>query len=963
MAGLADETTFRNSARAGIEFEHLRTLVPPGILQRLQRQISASAHPDGALHWISNLARDKPEAFHRISRRPLLLQNYVTVFSHSSFLARDLCQHPELLEAMLHDPGLEAPLTPELCRILLSRAVDSLPTSDLAQALAAFRRRQYLRILLRDVTGKTALAETTAELSHVADAILDAAYCRIRAELEVRHGSPRLDDAVGGACGMSVLALGKLGGEELNYSSDIDLMFVYSGNGDTSGPEVISNKEFFKKLANAYTALLSAHTADGLCYRVDLRLRPEGRLGEVAISLEGARHYYRHRARDWELQMLIKARVAAGEKNPGQQVLDFVEPLIYSTTLDFKAVEGVSEARLRIHEKALKKTGSFDVKLLPGGIRDIEFLVQCLQRLHGGREPWVRHGGTLLALARLSDKKLLSPGEYSELASAYEFLRHLEHRLQLVDDRQTHALPSSSSDLDVLARRMGAYEVAGVPSAAQLLEHTKGMLARVRQLYERVIHAQRPVYYGLLVDGEDLQEILPSAEPDEVTPVSSNLVRFLDQTAPDLAAVVAQRPLQRNGPLFERFLHEMARSPAQLQALSADSTAAMHVMDIFEHSQWLADALNRNPESALALRDLDRGRDVRAPMWSAARSPSAMRQHFHAGVFRIMAESLCLQRPIFETLLKTSALADAAIEASYRTAVHYVQASSPPRDGYKPHNQMMVIALGRLGMLEFDLASDADLIFVLPDRDEGELDFWTRVAERLIDVLSAYTGDGTVFAVDTRLRAGGRDGTLVQLERSYQDYFATRAEAWEGIAYMKARGVAGDLQRATSFLTELQRLDWRQYGQSGRSRQQLAQMRVRIEKEQGAANPLKAGPGGYYDIDFALMYLRLRGAGIFYKALNTPQRIDIVEQMGHLERADANFLRDAATFFRAIDHGIRLQTGHAAGKLPVSSARLKQLMEMIRRWTPAHLHDQTLASELAQIQTRTRECFERLFAA
>ena len=210
---------------------------------------------------------------------------------------------------------------------------------------------------------------------------------------------------------------------------------------------MLTNKEFYKKVANQYTALLSTYTAEGQCYRVDLRLRPDGTLGEVAISEEGARAYYSERARDWEKQMLIKARISAGESEPGAALLEFVEPLIYQSSLDFRAVEAVSETRQRISEKLAAKRGAqggLDVKLTPGGIRDIEFLVQCLQRLHGGREQWVRHGGTMFALFRLRDKGFLSDGEYARLSAAYQFLRYLEHRLQMEEDRQTHTLPNTS---------------------------------------------------------------------------------------------------------------------------------------------------------------------------------------------------------------------------------------------------------------------------------------------------------------------------------------------------------------------------------------------------------------------------------------------------------------------------------------------------------------------------------------
>jgi glutamate-ammonia-ligase adenylyltransferase len=274
---------------------------------------------------------------------------------------------------------------------------------------------------------------------------------------------------------------------------------------------------------------------------------------------------------------------------------------------------------------------------------------------------------------------------------------------------------------------------------------------------------------------------------------------------------------------------------------------------------------------------------------------------------------------------------------------------------------MMIIALGRLGMREFDLGSDADLNFVLPDEDAHEMQFWTHVAERMIHLISAYTGEGVLFTVDTRLRPNGRDGTLVQLVGGYKEYLANRAEAWEGITYMKSRALAGTPEKTTHFLHELQEVDWRRYGQSGRSRTDLREMRARLEKEQGQQNPLKAGPGGYYDIDFALMYLRLKSAGIFFKVLNSPERIDVIEKMGHLDREDASFLNDAATFYRAIDHGLRVYSGHAEGNLPHSETHLDVMTNLVNRWTPERLHDQPLPVQLGEIQSKTREYFKRLF--
>jgi glutamate-ammonia-ligase adenylyltransferase len=231
----------------------------------------------------------------------------------------------------------------------------------------------------------------------------------------------------------------------------------------------------------------------------------------------------------------------------------------------------------------------------------------------------------------------------------------------------------------------------------------------------------------------------------------------------------------------------------------------------------------------------------------------------------------------------------------------------------------------------------------------------------MIGVLGAYTGDGVVFTIDTRLRPNGREGALVQTESAHKEYFERRAEAWEGITYMKARGVAGNIDRATEFLGELQEIDWRNYGQNGRSRMSLVEMRMRLEREQGARNPLKAGFGGYYDIDFALMYLRLKSAGFFFKVLNTPARIETIEKMGHLDREDAAFLQNAAAFYRAIDHGMRVSTGHAEGRLPKNHAQMTALTELVHRWTPISLHEGSLDVVFEQIRRETRAFFERIF--
>ena len=963
MPHLLEAIEFRDPVRARREIALLFDEPDVNVNSQIESLLLACPDVDRVLFYLVSLKQQYPTEFRRFCSVPGILRAVVAVFSYSRFLADELLKNPGWLESMQR---LDQLLTVEQYAALLEELLGSQPAGTTeALSLASFRRREIMRILIRDVLGYGTLAEITSEISNLADAILDVSYRRIRREMVARHGTPRYRDEAGQLCecGMAVIALGKLGGAELNYSSDIDLMFVYTAPGDTDGPHPISNKEFYKKVANQYTHLLSTYTAEGLCYRVDLRLRPDGSLGEVCLSLDGAKKYYQTRARDWELQMLIKGRVAAGDVETGRDLLDSVEPLIYSTTLDFSAIEAVSVTRERISEKLNQRRGAkaaaFDIKLARGGIRDIEFLVQCLQRLHGGRVPWVRHGGTMLALARLNDKDLLSAAEYSRLVSAYRFLRNLEHRLQFEDDRQTHTLPTDIRSLDLLARKVPSAHLGSASSGEKLRQEVNGYLEAVQEIYERVIHAQKPIYYSAVVQSLGESDL---AEPIE--PPSSNLVRFLDQRAPRLAEQLARSVPRLGVRAFEHFLEKIVPNTEWLALMNDSPGVARHVLDIFEHSPYLSDELIRTPD---LIEDVARlGAPPPAGSFSEITlllsDAADLRRFFRREMFGIQIASLCLASPVFDTLARTSELADAAILAAYRMAVEQVVAVHPPSNIlYPARNQMMVVSLGRLGMREFDLSSDADLLFIVPDEDQAEHVFWTRVANRLIDILTAYTGTGLMFAVDTRLRPNGSSGALVQCEKSYKEYFSKQAEAWEGIAYMKSRAVAGDLDRATRFLNALQEVDWRRYGQSGRSKRDLRQMRMRLEKEQGPNNPLKAGLGGFYDIDFALLYLRLKSAGIFFKVLNMPERIDIIEKMGHLERADAEFLRDAVTFYRALDHGLRMYSGHAEGNLPNSQAQLTMLTEIVHRWTPDHLNHQPLRLQLQQISTRTREIFDQLF--
>ncbi|HEY3940456.1 MAG TPA: glutamine-synthetase adenylyltransferase [Bryobacteraceae bacterium] len=956
---------------------HSSTALRPSaaLASPLHELIDSSADPLQVARYFEEFGVRYGADLDRLVEDPERLRWLAVIFNSSRFLSEELLRHRDWIWTVA---DLHIPLSPgDYKRRLEAFLAERAAAEPTALDLAMFRRHELLRIVLRDRLGIGALSEITEELSNLADAILGCALAAVTANIEARHGSPGTHNGAGEVtpAAFTVVALGKLGGRELNYSSDVDLMFLYSGNGDTSGPQIITNKEFFKKVANQLTNLLSTYTAAGLCYRIDLRLRPEGTLGEVCLSLAAAKEYYSKRARDWELQMLIKARVAAGDESLGQALLDFVEPSIYSTTLDFSTIESMSVTRERITEKLARKRlnkNELDVKLARGGIRDVEFLVQCLQRMHGARETWVRHGGTLLALTRLHDRDLLSTTEYSRLVEAYEYFRRLEHLLQFEDDRQTHALPSKPFELERLARRMSfpaQYSQAGLSAGTLLLKELNQRLENVQVIYERIVHAQRPLQYSISSPAAVVFDPLPKSEERGGEDVSLEVLSALEKPAPGLVKRLYSRGVYRSGRALTTFLESLLREPQQLQPLNNHPVLADWMMQLFELSPFLSEQLSRYPE---LLEEIRRAADHPTKRWAfeGLAAPlndiGGLRRFYRREMFRIQVGSICVPEPVFSTLDNTSALAEFVIARAYRIALEKALAharahATPDKPFHEPQNEMMVVALGRLGMREFDLASDADLLFILPDAETSRQRFWTRVAEHLIEILTTYTGDGTILSLDTRLRPNGREGMLVQTESTYVDYFSTQAEAWEGIAYMKARGVAGDTDRATDFLNELQQVDWRRYGQSGRSQFDLRQMRMRLQREQGQVAPLKAAEGGYYDADFILMYLRLKGAGMFFKSLNTPERIDIVEKMGHLTRPDAEFLLQATTSFRALDHALRLVTGRPEERIPALPEHREMIAELMQRWTGQRSTAEALDADLVTLQSRMRRVFEGIF--
>lgn len=945
---------------------------------RLAALLSRSPDPSAGLETLDRFLDLGPQAAELIDT-PRRLDAALTVFAHSRFLSDTLLRYPELLPWALSAEQFDRIPAAEELRGELGAIRPDADDAEAALHLARFKRMQLLRIAVRDLMGAADVAVTTLELSNLADALIEGARDHIRRRLEQRFGRPLLH--VGGSIlegRFVVLALGKLGGRELNYSSDIDLIYLHTGGGETAGPVRTSNRDFFNQLAERLTALLSQMTPEGFAYRVDLRLRPEGGAGELVPPLDGAVHYYNNRARDWELQMLIKARPAAGDMRLGREFLRLVQPLIYRTSTDFSTIEKVAESRDRIQKKLRSKTRAperVDVKLQPGGIRDVEFLVQCMQRLYGGADPFVRSGGTLFALHRLHEKGYVSMRDYSRLAAAYQYLRTLEHRLQLVDNRQTHEIPTRQEELEILAERMSAAARGGPSDMKGAL---KAHFRQVRAIYDRVVRSQEPT--EIIPDGESEAAVLDLPEADHSWRTT---LRHLERRSPALAAALATLPIRRGGEAFGHFLDRIAETPPVLDAFAENPDLLRCTADLIEHSAYLGAQLARYPLDVLELEDVagvsgtadpsgDPDRRLQslddhpeaAPLFDTAVSANEksmlLRRIYRKRMLRLLADSAHQGRPIFTSLARTSDIADWVIRSAYRIALEEMGSHGSLR---APDSRLQVVALGRLGMREFDLGSDADLAYILPDEARGDAPWWTQFAAHMTDVISSYTTEGMIFSVDARLRPRGRDGDLIQTESAFRSYFENGAEAWEALAYLKARAVAGDVPRGTRLLAELQQIGWRRFALSGDSAPLLTEMRRKIEQEQGAKNPLKAGVGGYYDIDFILLYLRLKGSGSFFEYLSTPQRIEVIRADGRLGDDEADALMQAATFYRALDHAIRTATGQSSGVVPPALPLQETILELLRRWSAVPTTAQPLPSLVADMRQRTRAMYRKVFEA
>ncbi|MBV9623285.1 MAG: hypothetical protein JOZ14_04825 [Acidobacteria bacterium] len=953
-----DAVPFREPEIARRNYERVSTNLTPALANALPALLADSADPDSSLLLFDRLVTEASrESLRLMEAHPYLAHYAIAVFGSSWYLGETLLRNLDLLHTLAREKRLDHSFTREEFSEALARFRSRSFEGGGSLLLSRFKKREYVRIVLRDVLGIAPLAETTAEISALSDVLIEEALREADSEMERRFGLPQHLDSAGRAVStpFAVFSLGKLGGNELNYSSDIDLLFLF-GDGPEPLTAAISNHEYFVRLAQQVVEILSRPTEEGPVFRIDLRLRPQGNEGELAVNLSRALDYYAFTAHDWERQALIKVRFSAGNEALAREFIRRVQPLVYRAEVNFAAIKTALVSRERIERKRRRQAAvegqSIDVKLDRGGIRDIEFLVQCLQRMYGGAEPWLRSGGTLFSLQKLHDKGHISGRDFHDLTVAYTFLRHLEHRLQLRHGQQVHRLPSSPDELRSFERAMvghtAGYRLGNL--AAAVMEQ----MAAVAEIYQRIIYQQQAARPLVAAEGEFRLQSRTEVVGREQS--HQELLERVGEDAPELAGILRAAklgsPLRRN---LLRFLSSAYTSSGRFAAIMRAQAAVARSPDLFAMSEYLTEILVRHPEeistvagmpafsppasegNLFMLPDGDHFAGCDPVFTYIANSTIShgerirlLRRHFRHRMFRSGAHDLAEFRPVYRGLAETSSAAEEAVMAAFGIA------GAPAG--------LAILAVGRLGSREFDLLSDADLVFIChEDRDRQAL---TRAAEEIMQALSAYTQEGYVFPVDTRLRPRGAEGELLITPRHLEEYFACEAQSWEALMYTKLRLIAGDplLARRAAAANEVL---FRRFAEDAKFAAEVRQMRSRLEEASAPEKSIRTSSGALYDADFLSSFLLVKN-GIRTKLGTLRDRLWRCADAGVLEKRDAAALDHAAELCRTVEHVLRLVVGRKTRWLPAAEharhATETLTSAILRRQFPQGLEQELLGT-------------------
>ena len=839
----------------------------------------------------------------------------------SDFAIDTLCRQPELLARLACGEPLPLP------------QLDPLQASAWPVQLRRYRAAASTRLIWRDLLGLDDVDATLRGATQLAEDCLQLALAALEQEFAQRHGVVRAED--GSVQRLVVFGLGKLGGGELNFSSDIDLVYAYPQAGESDGTRPLAAEEYFARLGQRLARLLDETTADGFCHRVDLRLRPFGSAGRVALSFAGMDQYFQREGRDWERYAWIKARAVAGDIAAGEAWLETLRPFVYRRYLDYTALDGLREMKAAITAEVARSDRFDDIKRGPGGIREIEFLAQALQLIRGGREPALRERRLLPALQALVEAGQVDAADGDALVVAYRFLRRLENRLQMLRDAQTHRLPADALDRERIAHGL-AY-----PDWETLQCALDEQRQRVGTEFAALLAPRRgqaapdalSSYWRVLPDGGDAT-VLAEAGFSDAASADQSLREFAQSLGVKSLSDTARARLDR---VLPALLHAATRSPqpdaalrrvlgllqailrrtSYLALLDEQPSALTRLVNVLARSALLSERLVAFPLL------LDELLDTRV----AGPLPEVQDMHDACAAALAIDDPEAALRTLNETRLALSfrmALAfhdgrQRAVDCTRQlaqladvvvvTVLEMVRADLATAHGQVPGGRFAIIGYGSLGGLELGFGSDLDLVFLYDHpRDAEESDgprplesgrWFARLAQKAMALLSAVTAAGRLYDIDVRLRPDGGKGALVSSLASYAEYQRERAWTWEHQALVRARGIAGD----GSLLADFEQVRAATLARP-RDRGTLyadvlkmrARMRTELDRSDAARLDLKQGAGGLVDLEFVLQTGVLANAAqqpALCGPRATPQLIDALAASGWLPTATAAALHEA----------------------------------------------------------------------
>ncbi len=885
------------------------------------------------------------------------------VWAFSDFVAQSCSRNPALLKTLLSSGDLERAYKEGELGQRLDAALDGVSDeSDLGGRLRRFRRLEMVRIAWRDLAGRAELVEVTADLSALAEACIGGALARLYHWQCQQRGTPYGSDDRPQQ--LVVLGMGKLGAGELNFSSDVDLIFAYPEEGETrGGRRSISNQEFFVRLGQQLITALDRPTAEGFVFRVDMRLRPFGGSSALALSFDAMEAYYQAHGREWERYAMIKARPVAGDRQAGDELMALLKPFVFRRYVDYGAFESLRDMKAMIEREVKRKGLENNVKLGAGGIREVEFIGQAFQLIRGGREPTLQSRPILTVLEALRGFQLLPEFAVEELVDAYIFLRNAEHRLQEFADQQTHDLPEDEVDRLRMALAMGyadwpVFETDLRQHMRRVHEHFDQVFAAPqREHAESDVLDTKGVWVATQDDEQarDTLEKLGFSEPEKALDALADLREShsyralsahgkerMDRLMPLLIGAVGatDEPETTLGRLLS-LISAVARRTAYLALLVENPMALSQLVKLCAASSWIGRLLEKHPQLLDELLDprtlyVPPGRDemtnelrqrlIRIPPDDLEQQMDALRHFKQAILLRVAAADVSGAVPLMVVSDHLTAMAEVILDEVLELAWgHMVNRHGRPQcgDELACDKGFAIIAYGKMGGIELGYGSDLDLVFIHSGASEGRATdgaksvdnavFYARLAQRVVHLLTTRTAAGELYEVDVRLRPNGASGLLVTSVQAFADYQREQAWTWEHQALVRARPVAGDPGIAERFRVVRAEVVSRKRN-AGKLRQEVREMRekMRASLAKGGSNgfDLKQDRGGIADIEFMVQYAVLAWAYTYPDLVEFTDNIRLLERLGErdlIPAAEVTLLTDAFRAYRARVHQLTLQ--------------------------------------------------------